>query len=172
MLWVPSTTADVGSAGEGTLLCCTEDGWLLRLSARGKRLASMRLEVSGQAVPPARPVAGARALPGPVPSAAQAHVRCLQADNQLVDGGCSDGSIRCWLLAEEGIEEVYRHTAAHVGPINSISISEARTDADAESSGATTPVRSFAALRHTQMLITAGDDCSVKVWRVYCSGDY
>lgn len=168
LLWVDDTGA------QGSLLCGCDDGALVLLSARGQRLAVTMLDASGVVGQQHRTVPS-RGLPhqGQLGGAA-VQVRCLQADAGLVFGGCSDGSIRCWLRSEGHLEEVYRHSAAHVGPIYSLSLGATTTRGDAAvgGTGSQNNIKIFDTLQHTQMLISASEDCSVKVWRVYCSGDY
>lgn len=91
---------------------------------------------------------------------------CAQTDGHVVFGGCTDGSIRCWIIASGNLEEVYRHGDAHVGPVTSLSIASEPDTSRARGSLA------YNALQFTKMIISGGEDCSVKVWRVHCSGDY
>lgn len=172
LLWASNTGAD-----EPSLLCGCDDGWLVLLSARGQRMAATKLEASGAAAQQPRVAPPARGLPHQGQQGAIAvHVRCLQAagDPTLVFGGCSDGSIRCWLRSESHLEEVYRHAAGHVGPVCSLSLASttAHSNNAVGRAGSHRSHKSFDTLRDTQMLISASEDCSVKVWRVYCSGDY
>jgi WD40 repeat protein len=123
---------------------------------------SFHLEASGMAA--GRPGAqgqGQRGAGGP-------SVRSLQCCGALLFGGCSDGSIRCWLRLKGSIEEVYRHTGAHTGAVNSISLAGGD---DASDDNLAAPF-SYSAQRYTKTLVSAGDDCSIKVWRIHCSGDY
>lgn len=120
-------------------------------------------------------------------------VRCLQSDGRLIYGGCSDGSLRCWVMATGSIIEVYRHSNAHSSAINSLSLN-VPDSAGASAAGDSSVTgrlhqqqqqpsqmrqvlgaagrNSYSAAQHTALLVSAGEDCSVKVWRVYFSGDY
>lgn len=116
-------------------------------------------------------------------------VRCLQCDGRIIYGGCSDGSMRCWVMSAGNIVEVYRHSNAHSSGVNSISLTVPDcTDAGDASTSNTAPginakpvhknvlgaasKHSYGVEQYTAVLVSAGDDCSVKVWRVYFSGDY
>lgn len=159
----------VGFAEE-KLLCGTEDGQLLCLDRGGRVFASTTL-ASG-------------ALRTEKTGEAKVSVRCLQCDGGLIYGGCSDGSIRCWTVQAGSLSELYRHSRAHSGAISSISMAIAenvwrkpQTERDEREIAVATKSRTvssnqYTALGFTAMLVTAGEDCAVKIWRIHCSGDY
>jgi WD40 repeat protein len=88
-------------------------------------------------------------------------VCCLESDGHVLFGGCSDGTIRCWQVQPNNIMEVYRQSAAHVGPVRSMSL------VDPTLSSTTSQEESLSIV-----LASAGDDCAVRFWRINCAGDY
>ena len=166
------------------LLCGTDDGMLLCLDRTGKIFASLQLEIVSTT------------------ATSRVSVRSIETDGRLIFGGCSDGSIRCWLMHSNAMVEVYRQTAAHTGAVTALSLSMQNVTHEQQrhhqhqleqeerqyarnsihgggggnvghsSSNKFAVQYQYSAAQFTALLVSAGDDCSVRIWRVHCSGDY
>ena len=150
----------VGSFSDDKLICASADGMLLCLDRAGKLFAATQLE------------SGSTSTTGAIVA-----VYCVESDSRLIYGGCTDGTIRCWLMQSGAMIEVYRQTAAHSGPVLSLSLTMhvqdqgiSRGDQDVGAIGGSGSKYSVA--HFTALLVSTGEDCTVRVWRIHCAGDY
>lgn len=142
----------IGGFEEEKLIYGTEDGKLICIDKKGKMFAATNVESS---------------------DGSSTAVCCIDSDGRLLYGGCADGSIRCWVMASGMMAELCRHSNAHRGPVLCIAFSQSaqqssnftRTTTTSSSQSPHQPM--FVADHHTAVIATAGDDCSVKLWRVY-----
>lgn len=142
----------IGGFEEEKLIYGTEDGKLICIDKKGKMFAATNVESS---------------------DGSSTAVCCVDSDGRLLYGGCADGSIRCWVMASGMMAELCRHSNAHRGPVLCIAFSQSaqqssnftRTTTTSSSQSPHQPM--FVADHHTAVIATAGDDCSVKLWRVY-----
>jgi len=138
----------IGGFEEEKIICGTEDGKLICIDKGGKMFAAANVK-SGDGSFTA--------------------LCCIESDGRLLYGGCADGSMRCWLMASGTMTELCSHSNAHRGPVLCISFSQSAQQISF-TSNATRSSESqhrFFADEHTAVIATAGEDCAVKLWRVY-----
>lgn len=134
----------IGGFEEEKLLCGIDDGKLICLDKEGKLFAATNVE-SGDGSSTA--------------------VCCIESDGRVVYGGCADGSIRCWLMASGAMAELRHYNHAHSGSVLCMAFSQSALYIS--DSSEVSCQHGFRADELTAVIATAGEDCAVKLWRVY-----
>jgi WD40 repeat protein len=141
------------------LVACTEDGNLLCLDCNGKLFAACSLDIASSP----------RSLsPSPSSSSTVPAILSLDTDGRLIIGGCSDGSIRIWIMNNGTMQQIQCYSKAHSGGITSICFGKAIEDLslgnvsgkDSSSSGTSTTSDS-------ELFVSGSDDCSIRIWRIW-----
>jgi WD40 repeat protein len=144
------------------LIACTEDGNLLCLDCNGKLFAACSLDNSSSSRPlsPAPPSSSSSSVPA---------ILSLDTDGRLIIGGCSDASIRIWIMSNGTMQQIQCYSKAHSGGITAICFGKAIEDLslgnvsgkDSNSSSNT------GTSSDSELFVSGSDDCSIRIWRIW-----
>ena len=121
MCWLPITQsatayADGGFAGD-KLICCTQEGCLLCLDSNSRLFAAAQIDVT---------------------------VLCIDSDGYSIFTGCSDGSVRVWVMEGGVFRDAHRFMAAHEKGVTSICVDKS-----------------------SRILATGGGEGHIRIWKTY-----
>lgn len=87
---------------------------------------------------------------------------CVDTDGKIFVGGCTDGSVRVWVMKIGKLHELCRFAKIHSGAVTAIALGSKVEIVDEHQRSASNSHRPT----HSEIMVSGSEDCSIRVWRI------